>query len=165
MHLSEVFRNLVLQQAATLTGSKPTGRPRTLSDEDALRGIFRVLRTFMQWRELDAIPGEVHYTTVFRRFRTWGSAHVFEIAYTRALQTYRRLRRVQHYTCPFFISMFLCVFLFFFSNVFRFYDYTVCTNTHTQTLTPMYGRHTHTHTQDKYATPYTLVNVKSVTLV
>ena len=97
MHLSEVFQNLVLQQAAALAGSKPTGRPRTLSNEDALQGIFRVLRTGMQWRELDAIPGEVHYTTVFRRFRTWGSAHVFETAYTRALQTYRRLRRVQHY--------------------------------------------------------------------
>ena len=69
MHLSEVFRNLVLQQAAALAGSKPTGRPRTLSDEDALRDIFRVLRTGMQWRELDAIPGEVHYTTVFRRFQ------------------------------------------------------------------------------------------------
>ena len=54
MKLSLVFKNIVLQTVDRLCPSKRTGRPMTLGNEEALDCMFKVLRTGMQWREIDA---------------------------------------------------------------------------------------------------------------
>ena len=56
--------------------------------------MFRVLRSGMQWRELDC---EVDYTTVLRRMQSWQKHEVFQSAYTSLLKTYRKLMPVKHY--------------------------------------------------------------------
>ena len=65
-----------------------TGRPRGSSDERALKFMFLVLRSGMQWREVDC---EVNYTTVLRRMLLWQRKGVFLEAYNKALRTYKRL--------------------------------------------------------------------------
>ena len=48
----------------------------------------------MQWRELDS---SVHCTTVLRRFHDWKRLGVFEQAYSKALDTYQKLRPTKRY--------------------------------------------------------------------
>ena len=93
MNLSDVFRRLILDEIEALPAAH-TGRPPAISSTLALDHIFKVLRTGMQWREVEAT---VAYTTIFRRFQVWSSAQVFRRAYVRALQTYRRLHPTRHY--------------------------------------------------------------------
>ena len=93
MKLSNVFRQLVLSEVASLQCAT-TGRPQSLCPDQALDHMFKVLRTGMQWRELDAT---VSYTTVFRRFHAWAAAGIFSKAYVRALATYRRLHPTAYY--------------------------------------------------------------------
>ena len=88
MKLSTIFERLVLQQAERVAPPAQVGRPRQLTDADALAQIFRVLRTGMQWREIDSSH---HFTTVFRRMQLWSTRGVFRTAYANALRTYRRL--------------------------------------------------------------------------
>lgn len=93
MHLSDVFRRLILSEIESLPTAR-TGRPLAIPPSVALDHIFKVLRTGMQWREVEA---PVAYTTIFRRFQAWTSAHVFQRAYARALRSYRRLHPPQYY--------------------------------------------------------------------
>ena len=51
--LNEVFERLVLQEARQRCPRRPLGRPRQLDDAHALALVFKLLRTGMQWRELD----------------------------------------------------------------------------------------------------------------
>lgn len=93
MNLSNVFRRLILAEIEALPAAQ-TGRPQAISPTLALDHIFKVLRTGMQWREVEA---PVSYSTIFRRFQVWTSAHIFRRAYARALQTYRRLHPTRYY--------------------------------------------------------------------
>ena len=72
----------------------PRGRPLKLADADALALLFKVLRTGMQWREVDAT---VCHITIFRRFHAWRAQGVFEDAYRKALRTYAKLRATRFY--------------------------------------------------------------------
>ena len=92
--LSSIFERLVLLEAEARCPPSKRGRPRELSDSEALSVFFKVLRTGMQWREAD---GDVHYTTLLRRMHVWSKNHVFDAAYTRALKTYKRLCPTTHY--------------------------------------------------------------------
>lgn len=92
--LSDIFERLVLQEAECRCPPVRRGRPRSLDDKDALAVIFKLLRTGSQWRE---IVSDVHYTTVLRRMHTWSRERVFDAAYSRALQTYKRLFPTRHY--------------------------------------------------------------------
>jgi transposase len=92
--LSSAFQRLLLQKAALLDPPAATGRRRVLSDSDALRSIFTVCRTGMQWRE---VASTACYTTVFRRMHSWVAHGVFEAAYVATLQAYRRLCPPTHY--------------------------------------------------------------------
>ena len=94
MRLSEVFERLVLDSARVLAPASRYGRRRALSDSDALTHIFTLLRTGMQWRELDS---SVHCTTILRRFHYWKRLGVFEQAYSKALDTYQKLRPTKRY--------------------------------------------------------------------
>ena len=95
MCLSEIFERLVLQQAQLRCPQRKTGRPRELSDDVALRLIFKVVRTGMQWREVDC---DVCHTTLLRRMHLWVRASVFESAYKKALRTYKRLNAATQYS-------------------------------------------------------------------
>ena len=64
MKLSDVFQRFILEEIKKMDETKTTGRPKTLQNEDALNCMFRILRTGMQWREIDS---NVSYATVFRR--------------------------------------------------------------------------------------------------
>ena len=87
MKLNDVFRRLVLLELGKRKRST-VGRPKLLSDEVALDCAFKVLRTGMQWRELDA---PVSYASVFRRVQAWEQECIFSKAYRRALRTYKKL--------------------------------------------------------------------------
>ena len=93
MRLNQVFERLVLLQLQSRQEAR-TGRPKTLTDEVALECAFKLLRTGMQWREIDS---PVAYTTVFRRLQSWQKEHIFEKAYKRALKTYKKLQPTQFY--------------------------------------------------------------------
>ena len=58
--MDAVFERFVLREAERANPHASTGRPRAISDECALRLIFRVLRTGMQWRE---VACDVSHTT------------------------------------------------------------------------------------------------------
>ena len=77
MRLSHIFERLLLQEILKM-GKSRTGRPAKLGDEEALKCVFKVLRTGMQWREIDA---SVSFVTVFRRFQAWSKNNVFQNAY------------------------------------------------------------------------------------
>ena len=93
MQLAKAFERLVLARVEQLPRS-PRGRPLKLADADALAFLFKVLRTGMQWREVDAT---VCHTTIFRRFHAWHAQGVFEDAYRKALRTYAKLRAARFY--------------------------------------------------------------------
>ena len=94
MRLSEVFGRILLKTAQEVAPSSRYGRKRTLSDHDAANHIFTLLRTGMQWRELDV---GVHCTTVFRRFHAWKREGVIQRAYTQTLSIYQKLHRCKRY--------------------------------------------------------------------
>ena len=94
MKLSDIFRRLVLSEIELNRPQSRAGRPKILSDEDALNCAFKVLRTGMQWREVES---HVSYATVFRRIQGWSRDSIFEKAYKRALKTYKKLYPPKYY--------------------------------------------------------------------
>ena len=94
MLLSSVFKTFLIREIDDLNHTKIKGRPIILQDEEALNCIFKVLRTGMQWRE---IQSSVSYATVFRRFQQWTNKDIFRKAYKRALLTYKRLVPTKYY--------------------------------------------------------------------
>jgi len=87
MKLSHIFQTFVLRYANLLAPRTKRGRTRILEDTIALDNIFKVLRTGMQWRELESC---VHHTTILRRLHLWVSRGVFDAAYADALKVYKR---------------------------------------------------------------------------
>ena len=94
MLLSSVFKTFLLREIDASNHAKIKGRPIILQDEEALNCIFKVLRTGMQWRE---IQSSVSYATVFRRFQQWTNKDIFRKAYKKALLTYKRLVPTKYY--------------------------------------------------------------------
>jgi putative transposase len=68
----------------------PVGRPRKLSDDDALNSIFFVLETGCQWRNAPPPPG-VSWQTVYDRFRYWTKHNVFEHAFNDLVKWYLKV--------------------------------------------------------------------------
>ena len=94
MNLNCIFERLVLREACRSHPPMPNGRPRAMDDRRALHLMFKVLRSGMQWRELEC---EVNYTTVMRRMHAWSARGVFAHAYRSLLQTYKKLMPTMHY--------------------------------------------------------------------
>ena len=94
MKLNDVFKRLVLAKANDLTPPKQVGRKRSLTNNEALDLIFKVLRTGMQWREIDS---PCCFTTVYRRMVLWEEQDVFTAAYKHALQTCQKLNPPKYY--------------------------------------------------------------------
>ena len=79
------FRTPCLERG--LSQPSPNGRPRAVDDRRSLHLMFKVLRSGMQWRELEC---EVNYTTVMRRMHAWSARGVFAHAHRSLLQTYKK---------------------------------------------------------------------------
>lgn len=94
MKLSTAFERFILRQAAKLAAPSQRGRRRSLEDVEALQCIFKVLRTGMQWREVNS---SVDHTTVFRRMHLWAAQGVFDAAYADILTVYKRLTPPKYY--------------------------------------------------------------------
>lgn len=94
MRLDSIFERLVVREAEIRCPTRSTGRPRILCDARNVELMFRVLRSGMQWRELQC---EVNYTTVMRRMHLWHAKGVFESAYASLLKTYKKLVPPQYY--------------------------------------------------------------------
>lgn len=59
--------------------SYKVGRPRLTNDEYILKNIFKILRTGMQWRELDTI--HLSPKTINNYFNKWSRLNIFSEAY------------------------------------------------------------------------------------
>ena len=94
MKVSNIFKQFILEEINRLTQNKSKGRPLTLKHEEAIDCVFKVLRTGMQWRE---IQSSVSYATVFRRFQAWSAMDIFKSAYRRALSVYQKLVSGKYY--------------------------------------------------------------------
>ena len=94
MQLHEVFERCVLKEVRRSCPAQPTGRPRRLDDATALALIFKVLRTGMQWREVQCAAS---YSTIFRTMHRWCDAGVFTTAYKRVLTLHKRLCPTAYY--------------------------------------------------------------------
>ena len=86
-----MFKNLLRIEVLSLYQSANRGRPRILQFDEAYECILKVVRTGMQWRQLQ--PETVSHITVFKTMHLWMKSHAFENAYTRLLRLYRRQRR------------------------------------------------------------------------
>ena len=88
MKVNDIFKRLIIAKATECAPQKCVGRRRSLTNEDALDAIFKVLRTGMQWREVETSHC---FTTVYRRMVLWETHDVFTLAYKHALKTYQKL--------------------------------------------------------------------------
>lgn len=66
----------------------PPQRRRKLSTKAALLLIFYMLRTIVPWRDLQLQMQGITYGTVYKRFRRWAQAGVFELARMQVTKTY-----------------------------------------------------------------------------
>ena len=71
---------------------KRGGRPRTLTDRQALGGVLYRLRTGCQWPALPRHYGA--WQSVYRRFRQWSEAGVFEEMWRVMLVHYDELKGI-----------------------------------------------------------------------
>ena len=71
------------------------GRPTKITFDDAYEDILRVVRTGMQWRQLQ--PKTVSFITVFKTMHRWVEADVFRTAYQRLLRLYQRRKSTRYY--------------------------------------------------------------------
>lgn len=65
-----------------------------LQNEEALDVLFKVCRTGMQWREVQAT---VSYATVFRIAQMWTKNNIISMAYSDVLSVYKRHNPIKHY--------------------------------------------------------------------
>ena len=92
--MSQIFERHVLKYASLRCPIARAGRPRLLTDAEALSALFKITRTGMQWREVSA---SVSYATLFRRIQTWAKESVVMEAYRDTLRAYRKLVPIRHY--------------------------------------------------------------------
>lgn len=90
-----LYREFVRIEVARQFPVQRRGRPRLITFDEAYDGILRILRTGIQWRQLDT--SRTSYITVFKTTHRWMKASVFHTAYRRLLTLYHRTRRPKHY--------------------------------------------------------------------
>ena len=90
-----MFQNLLRIQVEAHFPKNTRGRPALLSFDDAYDDILKVVRTGMQWRQLQ--PKHVSFITVFKTMHKWNKADVFRVAYQNLLRLYSRRRRPRYY--------------------------------------------------------------------
>ena len=90
-----LYKLLVRIETERLFPNHRLGRPRIVSFDEAYDGILKVVRTGMQWRQLQ--PETVSYITVFKTMHRWTNASVSRSAYERLLRIYSQRRRSRYY--------------------------------------------------------------------
>jgi transposase len=82
----ETTNRLMRRIAALQRITSKRGRPRLLSDAQALRLILFICRSGSQWSALEALQLGISYKTVYHRFALWSKARVFEGAFYETVQ-------------------------------------------------------------------------------
>ena len=90
MQLRSLARDIIRHQVHRVFPIHAIGRPR-VDTYVAIDDIFRVVRTGMQWREVQCPC--CSWQTIYNTFLKWSSAGVFECAYNTLLKLYSRRRR------------------------------------------------------------------------
>ena len=90
-----MFKTLVELEVERQFPSQRRGRPRLLTFDDAYDDILKVLKTGMQWRQLQ--PRVASHITVFKTMQSWVQRNIFQTAYQRLLKLYNRRRRPKYH--------------------------------------------------------------------
>ena len=67
--MNSIFKNRILLGISQHEASRPKRRPLSLDPSEAIDCLFKLVRTGMQWRELQ--PTTASYITVFKHTRRW----------------------------------------------------------------------------------------------
>ena len=97
-----VFRSLVKRQLGEAKilydlnpHTRPRGRPKKLSFDEAYNSILKVARTGMQWRQLKS--ESVSFITVFKHFQKWVKEDIFQKAYDQMLLLSHKARKPAYF--------------------------------------------------------------------
>ena len=90
-----LYKTFVRIEVQRLFPQQNRGRPTKITFDDAYEDILRVVRTGMQWRQLQ--PKTVSFITVFKTMHRWVEADVFRTAYQRLLRLYQRRKSTRYY--------------------------------------------------------------------
>ena len=90
-----MFQNVLCSEIDRQFPISKTGRPRKLCTREAVRCVFLLLRTGMQWRELQ--PKNASYVTVAQTMHKWIGKGIFEDAYKKVLKLYMKHHPAKYY--------------------------------------------------------------------
>ena len=93
--MNSIFKNKILLGITQHEASRPKRRPLSLDPSEAIDCLFKLVRTGMQWRELQ--PTTASYITVFKHTRRWIQSGIVHDAYASLLQEHVRNHPSKHY--------------------------------------------------------------------
>ena len=93
--MNSIFKNKILLGITQHEASRPKRRPLSLDPSEAIDCLFKLVRTGMQWRELQ--PTTASYITVFKHTRRWIQTGIVHDAYASLLQEHVRKNPSKHY--------------------------------------------------------------------
>ena len=77
--MNSIFKDTILLGITQHEASRPKRRPPSLDPSEAIDCLFKLVRTGMQWRELQ--PTTASYITVFKHTRRWIQSGIVHDAY------------------------------------------------------------------------------------
>lgn len=95
MLLNPIYRSFVKRLIRDRFPPRSLERPSKLDLDDGLDVLFKLIRTGMQWREVQ--PVSVSPITVYKHTRRWFEAGIFGDAYRRVLKVYAK-----HHPCKYY---------------------------------------------------------------
>ena len=95
MKLAQLFKYELHQRIIELHASTRKRRPIKLDINEGIECLFRLVRTGMQWRELELKSAS--FTTLFKHAQQWTREGIIRDAYKSLLSRYVTSRTSQHY--------------------------------------------------------------------
>ena len=95
MKLCDQFVNLIRNRIETEFPPSRIGRHRKLDIADGIQQLFKLIRTGMQWREVQ--PSGVAPITLYKHAQRWFRKGVFKRAYRHLLRVYRKRNAAKWY--------------------------------------------------------------------
>lgn len=95
MKLAQQFKSKIVGLIHDFNSTKRKRRPMQLNVEEGVECLFRLIRTGMQWRELQV--SSASYTTLFKHVHQWVARGIFQQAYAQLLQQYNRTQDGKYY--------------------------------------------------------------------
>ena len=92
--MNSIFKNKILLGITQHEATRPKRRPLSLDPSEAIDCLFKLVRTGMQWRELQ--PTTASYITVFKHTRRWIQSGIVHDAYASLLQQHVRNHPSKH---------------------------------------------------------------------